>query len=157
MLIIDWPGQGRSGHFGSHWLTVHCSDFNDHLRALDLLIGKTRLEGEDLVLFGHSMGGHLALRYSNWRFDRVKCVILSAPMMLPPVTPVMFVRCLGVLLSWLGFDKRLPPFSTSPSLEFGVRRHYPDNVLTRCKSGYENQFLWFDDFPKLRRVEQTVG
>ena len=34
VLIIDWPGQGQSGHFGRHPLAVHCTDFDHHLSAL---------------------------------------------------------------------------------------------------------------------------
>ena len=27
VLVIDWPGQGLSGHFGKNPLAVHCDDF----------------------------------------------------------------------------------------------------------------------------------
>ena len=43
VLIIDWPGQGQSGHFGRHPLAVHCTDFDHHLSALDLVISAVGL------------------------------------------------------------------------------------------------------------------
>ena len=75
VLVIDWPGQGRSGHFGKHPLAVHCDDFDHYIGAMDAVIEKVRLDGRDLILFGHSMGGHLALRYAVWRPHNVKAVI----------------------------------------------------------------------------------
>ena len=37
-------------------------------------------------------------------------------------------------------------------------RHYrPENVLTRYPKGYEDQFVWFDDAPELRRSGPTIG
>ena len=60
VLVIDWPGQGQSGHFGKHPLAVHCDDFDHHIGAMDAVIEKAGLNGHDLILFGHSMGGHLA-------------------------------------------------------------------------------------------------
>ena len=67
VLVIDWPGQGLSGHFGKNPLAVHCDDFAVYLAALDAAIGAAGLGEDRLFLFGHSMGGHLALRYAARR------------------------------------------------------------------------------------------
>ena len=80
VLVIDWPGQGQSGHFGWHPLAVHCDNFDHHIGAMDAVIEKAGLDDHDLILFGHSMGGHLALRYAVWRAHYVRAVILSSPM-----------------------------------------------------------------------------
>ena len=99
VLVIDWPGQGQSGHFGEHPLAAHCDDFDHHIAALDAVIQKAGLDDHDLILFGHSMGGHLALRYAVWRRYDVKAVILTAPMMAPPVMPVWLIRIASYFLS----------------------------------------------------------
>ena len=156
VLVIDWPGQGQSGHFGRHPLAVHCENFDHHIEAMDAVIEKAGLGGQDLILFGHSMGGHLALRYALWRAHDVKAVILSAPMMAPPVMPVWLIRVASYLLSNIGLARRHPPFYRVMSLE--VARHYrAENTLTRDRRGYEEQFVWFDDAPELRRSGPSVG
>ncbi len=156
VLVIDWPGQGQSGHFGWHPLAVHCDDFDHHIGAMDAVIEKVGLDGHELILFGHSMGGHLALRYAVRRPYDVKAIILTAPMMAPPVMPVWLIRVASYLLSNIGLARRHPPFHHVLSLD--VVRHYRfDNTLTRDPRGYEDQFVWFDDAPELRRSGPTVG
>ena len=156
VLLIDWPGQGKSGHFGTHSLMVHCDDFDHHLGAIDAVIKKTGLEDSKLILFGHSMGGHLALRYSALRFKKVRAVILTAPMMAPPVTPIWLVRAVSFILSKIGFARSYPPFHRLTSLD-SIRNYQADNALTRDPKRYEDQFTWFDDAPELRRSGPSVG
>ena len=63
VLVIDWPGHGRSGHFGRHPLAVHIDSFEIYLEAMDHLLTAAGLAARnDVFLFGHSMGGHLALQ-----------------------------------------------------------------------------------------------
>ena len=156
VLIIDWPGQGRSGHLGSDPLAVHCTDFVHYLDALDLVIAAAGFTACHMTLFGHSMGGHLALRYAMRHKNRVTAVILSAPMMAPPVMPVWLVRLATTLLCWFGLQRVSPPLHRPQPLE-AVRHYHPHNVLTRDVHGYEQQFLWFDDVPALRRSGPTIG
>ena len=156
VLVIDWPGQGRSGHFGRHPLAVHCDDFDHHIGAMDVIIKKAGLDGQDLILFGHSMGGHLALRYAVRRPYVVKAVIVTAPMMAPPIVPVWLIRVASFFLSNVGLARRHPPFHRVLSLE-EVRHYRVENTLTRNPKGYEDQFVWFDDAPELRRSGPTVG
>jgi len=59
VLIIDWPGQGQSGHFGRHPLAVHCTDFDHHLSALDAVISAVGLDGHELVLLAIRWAGIL--------------------------------------------------------------------------------------------------
>jgi len=156
VLILDWPGQGLSGHHGRHPLAVHCDDFAEYLDALDAVIDAVGLGRSDLVLFGHSMGGHLALRYVSRRPAQILGVIVSAPMMAPPVMPVWLIRAFSALLVKLGLHRADPPFYRRLSLDW-VRHFRPENPLTRYPSGYESQFIWFDDQSDLRRSGPTIG
>ena len=156
VLVLDWPGQGLSGHYGKDPLAVHCDDFSIYLIALDAVIEAAGLCQERLFLFGHSMGGHMALRYAAWRPSHSLGVVLSAPMMAPPVMPVWLIRGFSSFLIGMGLGHSYPPFYQVPELD--QMRHYrPDNKLTRWSQGYESQFLWFDDMPKLRRSGPTIG
>ena len=156
VLVIDWPGQGLSGHFGKNPLAVHCDDFAVYLAALDAVIEAAGLGEDRLFLFGHSMGGHLALRHAARRPRHSLGVILTAPMMAPPVMPIWLIRGLSAFLLKAGLGCAYPPFHRVPALD-RVRQFRPDNKLTRWKQGYESQFFWFDDMPKLRRNGPTVG
>ena len=156
VLVIDWPGQGLSGHYGKDPLAVHCNDFSVYLEALDAAIESAGLGQDQLFLFGHSMGGHLALRYAACRPSHILGVMLSAPMMAPPVMPVWLIRGLSAVLLGMGLGHAYPPFHQVPELNW-VRHYRPDNKLTRYQKGYESQFFWFDDLPKLRRSGPTIG
>ena len=156
VLIIDWPGQGLSGHYGKDPLAVHCDDFSIYLDALDAAIKAVGLWQDQLFLFGHSMGGHLALRYAARRPAHTLGVILCAPMMAPPVMPIWLIRGISAFLQRMGLSNAYPPFHRVPELDW-VRKYRPDNKLTRWPQGYESQFFWFDDMPRLRRSGPTIG
>ena len=156
VLIIDWPGQGLSGHYGKDPLAVHCDDFSIYLDSLDAAIKAAGLWQDQLFLFGHSMGGHLALRYAARRPVHSLGVILCAPMMAPPVMPIWLIRGISAFLQGMGLGHAYPPFYRVPELDW-VRKYRPDNKLTRWPQGYESQFFWFDDMPRLRRSGPTIG
>ena len=88
VLIIDWPGQGRSGHLGENMLAVHSDGFDIHLDAAETLMKEAGLDDRAIFILGHSMGGHLALRLAAMRQDRTLGAIVMSPMIAPPVTPV---------------------------------------------------------------------
>ena len=156
VLVLDWPGQGLSGHHGKDPLAVHCDDFSIYLDALDAVIKAAGFCQQQFFIFGHSMGGHLALRYATRRPSHSLGVILSAPMMAPPVMPVWLIRGFSSFLIGMGLGHSYPPLYQLPKLD-RVRHYRPDNKLTRWPQGYESQFLWFDDMPKLRRSGPTIG
>ena len=157
VLVIDWPGHGRSGHFGRHPIAVHIDSFEIYLEAMDHLLTAAGLAARnDVFLFGHSMGGHLALRLARRYRRHVRGVILSAPMILPPVTPAAGVRLLADCLCRLGWRRSFPPFHHVQTLA-KARQFHPDNVLSVWQPGFEAQFIWMDDQPALRRSGPTVG
>ena len=58
-LLIDWPGQGASGHLGIHPLLVHIDDYAQHHHAISELVAEAGFAGNPFSVIGHSMGGHL--------------------------------------------------------------------------------------------------
>jgi lysophospholipase len=95
VYTCDWRGQGLSSRLLDDSRKGHVNRFEDYLEDLDRLVAvlEPRTAGRPHILLGHSMGGHLALRFLARRpglFDRV---VLSAPMIdiqLPRIlTPTM--------------------------------------------------------------------
>jgi lysophospholipase len=156
VLIIDWPGQGRSGHLGELALSVHIDDFEDHLAAADALMTAVGFAARPVVFLGHSMGGHLALRLAARHREQAIGAIILAPMIAPPVMPVWGVRLLAGAIVGAGLGRR-PALGRRPTKLADERVFRETNGLTRVRKGYEDQFVWFDDAPDLRRSGPTAG
>ena len=75
-LIIDWPGQGWSGQLGAHQLVVHLDHFSAYFSALDELLTAAGWQTEKLAVFGHSLGGHLALNFARCNPKSTEKIIL---------------------------------------------------------------------------------
>ena len=156
VLIIDWPGQGRSGHLGELPLSVHIDDFERHLAAADALMAAVGLASRPVIFLGHSMGGHLALRLASRHREHTSGAVILSPMIAPPVMPVWGVRLLAFAIVFAGFGRR-PALGRQPTDLADERVFHENNGLTRVSKGYEDQFVWFDDAPELRRSGPTAG
>jgi lysophospholipase len=156
VLIVDWPGQGRSGHLGARPLSVHIDDFEDHLCAADALMAAAGFARRPVVFLGHSMGGHLALRLAARHMAQAIGAIILSPMIAPPVMPVWGVRLLAGAIVAAGFGRK-PALGRPPRRLADERVFRVNNGLTRVQRYYEDQFLWFDDAPELRRSGPTAG
>ncbi|MGC6516767.1 MAG: alpha/beta fold hydrolase [Candidatus Puniceispirillaceae bacterium] len=155
-LIIDWPGQGRSGHLGTTPLMVHCDRFTGHITALKQLIKAAGWHTSNLHIIGHSMGGHLALLACGALKSQIATVALSAPMILPRPRPSWAIRLLGVILGMAGRDRHYTPFTQIPSVD-SLQIFDERNMLTTDEAGYLWQTKWFFDYPLLRRYGASVG
>jgi pimeloyl-ACP methyl ester carboxylesterase len=72
LLSLDWRGHGRS-----EWPRPPAYRSEDF--AADLVAVIERLRLEDVVVAGHSMGGHCALAFAGWHPDRLsRLVVLDA-------------------------------------------------------------------------------
>ena len=155
-LVLDWPSQGLSQRLNPKYpKLVHCDDFSQHMSALDAVLDVANFidREQPLFVFGHSMGGHLALRFVQSR-PWVRGVILSAPMMMPPVKPAVVIKPALDLLVQLGAGGLPIPFRQDERV---VRDFHPENVLTRDPDGYQIQFEWFRKNPELRVTGPSFG
>lgn len=159
-LTLDWPSQGLSTRLNPKKpQLVHCKTLSQHIKALDAVMAETGFGDETLPLFvfGHSMGGHLALRYASnnpW----IKGVMLSAPMMMPPIRPHGLIKALLDFLVKLGIGG-WPVFFRQDKLQdqLMARQFYALNPLTRDPEGYKLQFNWFIKNPDLRVTGPSFG
>ena len=156
-LCLDWPSQGLSQRLSPKFpQLVHCDSFNQHLSALKAVMQTAGFDHQDngpLLAFGHSMGGHLALRHADEN-PHIKAVMLIAPMIMPPVKPGRIISFLLNALCPLGLAAR-PLFLRQDDIE--RRNFHPNNVLTRDPEGYLFQYDWFCRNPDLKVTGPSFG
>ena len=159
-LILDWPSQGLSGRFLDQRLPVHIDHFDQYLDALSavlLHVGITH--NRPVVLFGHSMGGHLALRAAHELSDLdIRGVLISAPMMQLTLSASPFLSW-GIwpllrLLTMLGYARK--PVSRKHDRAHG-NAFYPDNPLTTDPDGYAVMPELWAEYPDAKTYEPTYG
>jgi len=147
----DWRGQAGSGRLGNDAITGHVSDFavwTQDLAALwrDWARGRTG----PLVLAGHSMGGHLALRAVAERVlePMPDALVLSAPMLdvLPERVPLAVKHVLARTMCRVGDPRRLAwKWSEKPG-EVPVFRQA---LLTHDDERYADELYWRRERPEL--------
>ncbi len=76
MLAVDLPGHGRT-----EGRLAYVRSYEDLLDCVDLLINKAEelFPGLPRILYGHSMGGNIAINYAISREAPVKALIASSP------------------------------------------------------------------------------
>ncbi|HEX6011752.1 MAG TPA: alpha/beta hydrolase [Geminicoccaceae bacterium] len=80
--IFDWRGQGGSDRFLDHRHRGHVVQVEDYLADLAAVLDwvERRRLPEPFLMLGHSMGGHVGLRFLGERPGRFVGAVLSAPM-----------------------------------------------------------------------------
>ena len=108
LLAIDLRGHGRSGGKRGH-----APSFEAYMQDIDYLVedARRRYPGQPLFIYGHSLGGLLALNYILRRQPALAGVIVSAPgirsLLLTQKVKVTLVRSLGVILPTLSLPTGL--------------------------------------------------
>jgi alpha-beta hydrolase superfamily lysophospholipase len=96
LYALDHRGHGQSG--GARAVIDRVDNAVDDLGELVAIAGRESANGSKPFLFGHSMGGFLALAYTTRRQDDIQGLLLSAPVaVLEAASPVQ--RIAGHVLS----------------------------------------------------------
>ncbi|MCS6778656.1 MAG: alpha/beta hydrolase [Geminicoccaceae bacterium] len=136
VLGLDWRGQGGSPRLVPGTRRGHVDDFEDYLADLDLLVARAEALGlpEPLVLLGHSMGGHIGLRWLRRHPGHIARAALVTPMFdielggLPrPLVRMLVGGALG-----LGAARRYAPGQRDPRASC----RFEGNPLTSCPEGF---------------------
>ncbi|GGD57222.1 alpha/beta fold hydrolase [Erythrobacter arachoides] len=148
----DWRGQGGSGRLGTDDTTGHIGDFALWIADLAAFWSHWAQGREGpLVLVGHSMGGHLAMRAAIEKvlMPRPDALVLSAPMFdtFPEGLPLPLKRGLSRLMTKLG-DPRRPAWKISerPGAGAGMRQ----TLLTHDDARYADEMWWREARPELK-------
>ncbi len=104
VLSLDWGGQGLSHRLLENKQKIHTRDYADRLEEADALVcwGREVIGDRPVVLLGHSMGGHIALRFAAERPPaNLRAIALSAPMIaFPPMRGLD--RLMGTIVRLVG-------------------------------------------------------
>lgn len=155
---FDWRGQGLSSRTPTGDETGHYDSFDPLVRDAALLIDQVvRPVGEGpLVLLGHSMGGHLALRLLAARPDLAAGAILTAPMVMPIAQPYarQAARLLSPMAAVLGRGRR---YALGEGGYDAQRLLDPRRLLSSDPVRNRVQADWFRDHPDYRVSGITWG
>lgn len=111
VATLDHRGHGRSS--GTRALAMRFDDFVDDLGSV-VMRAKIAFSGLPLVLFGHSMGGLIAIRYAEAHPEQVDFLITSGPALIIDEETPPIVRKVGEAMS------RLLPTAPVPRSEGNV-------------------------------------
>lgn len=151
MTAADWRGQAGSGRLGADALTGHVDDFALWVEDLAALWREwTADRSGPRVLFGHSMGGHLALRAAaEGALDPApNALVLSAPMLdiLPERLPMALRQGTARAMCALG-DARRPAWKWSERP--GEIPAFRQALLTHDADRYADELWWRETRPEL--------
>ena len=146
VTAADWRGQAGSGRLGADAVTGHIDDFALWIGDLGAFWNQwAGGRSGPLVLVGHSMGGHLALRAAAERIldPQPAALVLSTPMldMLPERVPLPIRRAVAGMMNALG-DPRRPAWKWSERPgEVPASRQA---LLTHDAERYADELWWRD-------------
>jgi lysophospholipase len=151
VTAADWRGQAGSGRLGADAVTGHVDDFAHWVADLAAFWRHwAHGRAEPLVLAGHSMGGHLALRAVAERAlePRPAALALSVPMLdvLPEAVPVPLRHGLARAMCAVG-DKRRPAWKWSERP--GEIPKFRQALLTHDPARYSDELWWREARPEL--------
>ncbi len=156
---LDWRGQGLSDRLLPDSQKGHVNDFEDYLRDLEQLMAIAHHHGGSppYILLGHSMGGHLALRFLERHLDQFARGILTAPMIdiqIPKLLPRRLLRWLAAAVMRRGRSDQYAIGSGG----YGARdRRFEGNPLTSDRVRFQRNVDLIARDPRLALGGVTYG
>ncbi|BCW87983.1 Lysophospholipase L2 [Alphaproteobacteria bacterium SO-S41] len=137
VVCFDWRGQGLSQRLTEDRTKGHVGKFADY--DLDLEAVMAQLVRDVMpkphILFGHSLGGHLALRHLAKHPDDFERAFLSAPM-LKIWMPTLLWAISGPLTTAMCWAGRGGAFTPGGEGNDGVETPFEENRVTTDRGRY---------------------
>jgi lysophospholipase len=155
--IVDWRGQGDSGRMLRDPARGHIDNFHEYVRDLEQFFEEVVLpdcRGPFYVL-GHSAGSLVALLASPWMINRVRRMVLCAPLLALAGRPLSMqaIRRIAGALYAVGLG--------SMYIAGGPRQRetkpFSSNVLTTDEARYRRNSLLCETYPQLALGGPTVA
>lgn len=151
LYFWDHIGQGESSHLVADEMEkVHIDSFQTHIESFTEFLKKIKKMHKKIIIIGHSMGGHVALRTLIRNPDLGDGLILSAPLMEINSTwvPIHFV-------AWLA--RFLPATYYPPFYSLFKKSSERSNYTTTSKERMAIYKKTYSLFPKIKRNGATLG
>lgn len=148
VIVKDWRNQGLSTRPLTNRHKHHVADFNVMLDDLEQLLAALapELGGLPLLLFGHSMGGHLGLRFLAEREHAFIAAMFSAPMVdIQYGMPAGVAKTLALCGCGIGAAEAYVPGQTDAKT--GQAREKFAATLTSDRAVLEQEWAFLDENP----------
>lgn len=154
---MDWRGQGLSDRLTANRLKGHVGRFRDYLDDLEHLVQQAQRQGPSpFLLMGHSMGGHIGIRYLREYDHPFTRAVLTSPMIdieLPAV-PRRLLHVYAKLAGRLGFGRVFTPGGAAYEHK---DRIFDNNPLTSDPVRFQRRLADLDANPRLALGGVTYG
>ena len=155
---MDWRGQGLSDRLTANRLKGHVGRFRDYMDDLQGFVDLVRRHGaaRPFILVGHSMGGHIGLRFLRERRHPFDLAVLTSPMIdieLPAV-PRRLLRGYVRAAVRLGFGEAYAPGGAAYE---NKDRIFTDNPLTSDRERFQRRLDEIAANPRLALGGVTYG
>ena len=169
VFSFDWRGQGLSSRLLSNPHKGYVKSFGDYLIDLNTCMDRIVYPKQPgpIILLGHSMGGHMAIRYLHENFNkdggnfpsrgnRITCAVLSSPMLDIHTRPfpAWFVRILARAMPAAGFEGSYAPGSGD---YYPEKQVFDGNLLTTDPVRYRDHIREIEKNPALAVGGVTFG
>lgn len=137
VFVLDFRGMGRSQRLVSNPQMVHVGDFKDYLLDLEALVASNVIEGMPVHIYGHSMGGLVALLALQKNTIKCSAAVLEAPMTGINTAPVP--HFLAEPLAWFMVRvlKKSKDYCVTQSDYKPPKNVFLDNKCSHSKEYYE--------------------
>ena len=147
----DHIGQGFSSHLlPEELIKVHIDNFDTQITAIEAFFKKLKTQHRKIIVLGHSMGAHLAVRVAAQNPALIDALILSAPLF--DINPTLRT---GAVLTWL--LSLFPDSSYPPLYSFFVKKNIKNGWVTNSVEKQEEFQKTLTLYPELKRQGATIG
>jgi lysophospholipase len=156
VFSFDWRGQGLSTRIIKNRRKGYIRNYKDYVDDLSVFIEKIlkKKASEPCIIMGHSMGGHIIIRYLHDHENIFNSAILISPMIdiqTFPVPKSILQRIIRILVK-AGYDKVYLPGGDSL-----MKNKFKGNALTSDQIRFEKAQKFVIDNPDVAIGGVTLG
>ncbi|MFC1877190.1 alpha/beta fold hydrolase [Thermodesulfobacteriota bacterium] len=158
VVIFDWRGQGLSDRLLPNRYKGYVASYEDYLKDLTCFMDNhvSQTAHRPVIMLGHSMGGHIALRYLHDHPGRVEKAVLTSPLIdiAGPVILTKTMKMIVKIAARSGFKKY---YATRANDFDPSKKCFTGNRLTRDPHRFQQTIQMIIDNPDVAIGGVTFG